>query len=264
MITMQELKGKNVLITGASSGIGRAIGIEFAKYGANIAINYRKDKQGAIYTQREVGEYKTNSCIIQADVGIELDVINMVKKAIKELGSIDILINNAAIQIEIPTHERDVETFDRVISTNIRGPFICSREVLKHFLARKYPGVIINISSPHEIIPKPGYVDYAISKGGMKNFTQTLALEYSHLGIRVNAVAPGAVETRMNESWMNDNNKRAEVEKLIPLGWVAKPEDISPSVVFLASDKAKYITGATLFVDGGAVLYPERRTNSGS
>jgi glucose 1-dehydrogenase len=258
---LKGLRGKNVLITGASIGIGRAIAIRFAEEGANIAINYRSHKEEAEATEREVKKFGVNTFLIQADVAIETDVIRLISSTIKALGAIDILINNAAVQNQVPSHQRTAQNFDNTIAVNLRGPFLCAREVIKHFLSRNYPGVIINISSPHEIIPKPGYIDYAASKSGLNNITQTLALEYAEKGIRVNAVSPGATITPMNESWAFDPKKRIKVEKHIPLGRAAKPEEIAPAVVFLASEEASYITGALLRVDGGATLFPEYRQN---
>ncbi|MHA1819794.1 MAG: glucose 1-dehydrogenase [Promethearchaeota archaeon] len=260
---MNGLKNKNVLITGGSRGIGRAIALRFAEEGANIIINYRSSIQSAEETMKLCKERNKSIKIksIQADVSKEAEIIKMVEKSIEFLGSIDILINNAGIQKMIPSHERSTEEFDKTIAVNLRGAFICSREVLKHFLARNYPGVIINISSPHEVIPKPQFVDYAVSKAGLRHLTRTLALEYAEKGIRINAVAPGATITDMNKNWVFDENKRKIVESHIPLGRVATPEDVAPAVAFLASDEASYITGVTLFVDGGAQLYPEYRQN---
>ncbi|MBD3350792.1 MAG: SDR family oxidoreductase, partial [Candidatus Lokiarchaeota archaeon] len=239
---MKDLKGKTVLITGASRGIGRAIAIEFAKYGSNVIINYRSRKEEAEKTKSEVSKYNVDSMIIQADVAIEQDVKNMFENAIADFKMIHILVNNAGIQSEKPSHLRDMKTFDRTISVNLRAPFLCSREILNHFLEKNYAGVIINISSPHEVIPKPGFVDYAASKSGLKNLTQTLALEYAEKGIRINSVAPGAIITDMNEDWAKDPILRRKVESHIPLGYAATPDEIAPSVVFLASNLAKYIT----------------------
>lgn len=258
---MNGIKNRNVLVTGGSRGIGRAIVLEFAKYGANVAINYRSNLEAAEETENQIKHFDVKSTIIQADVGEESDIKNMVSKTIENLGTIDILVNNAAVQSEKPSHKRDSKTFDRILATNLRGPFLLCKYTIQHFLARNYPGVIINISSPHEVIPKPGYIDYSVSKAGLRNLTATLALEYSRQKIRVNSVAPGAVVTDINKSWIDDPEKKKVVESHIPLGYTAQPEQIAPSVVFLASDDASYITGTTLFVDGGAMLYPEYREN---
>ncbi len=258
---MKGLKGKNVLVTGASVGIGQAIAIRFAEEGCNVAINYNSTRSGAEKTQEQVDKFGVKSIIVQADVSKEEDCINMVERTIESFGSLDILVNNAAIQKNIPSHKRKLEDHNQVMGVNLSGPFICARESINHFLEREYPGTIINISSPHEIIPKPGFISYSMSKGGLGNLTRTLALEYARNGIRVNSVAPGATLTRINKSWKDDPEKKAAVEKNIPLGWAAEPEEIAPSVIFLASDEAGYVTGITMYVDGGAVLYPSYMKN---
>ena len=258
---MKGLKNKNVLITGASRGIGKAIAIRFAEEGANVAINYVGNLKAAEETQEQCTKFGINAITIKADMSNELEIISMVEKSIENLGSIDILVNNAAIQNKVASHERTTINFDSTIAVNLRGPFICSREIIKHFIQRNYSGIIINISSPHEIIPKPGYIDYAISKAGMTNLTRTLALEYAEKGIRVNSIVPGAVITDINSNWINDPEKKRKVESHIPLLRAGTPEEIAPMVVFIASEDSSYITGASIYVDGGASLFPEYRYN---
>jgi len=264
---MNGLKGKNTLITGASSGIGQAIAIRLAQEGCNIAINYRKSPSGAEETEemalqkacKNVEICGVKSLLVQGDVSQEEDVVEMVNTVIEEFGSLDILINNAGIQTECPSHEITAEDFDRVIGVNLRGSYLCARETIKHLLTQNRSGVIINISSVHEIIPRPMYVSYSISKGGMENMTKTLALEYAHRGIRVNSVAPGATITPINEAWTDDPEKKAVVESHIPMRRAGTSEEMAAAVAFLASDEAAYITGQTLFVDGGLSLYADFR-----
>jgi glucose 1-dehydrogenase len=263
---MKGLKGKNVLVTGASSGIGQAIAVRFAQEGANVAINYRKNPEDAKETEEMVenacGEIRgcgVESLLVQADVSQEEDVVKMVAAVVEKFGRLDILINNAGIQIEGAAHEMKIEDFDRVVAVNLRGAYICARETLKHFLYRSGGGVILNISSVHEIIPKPKYVGYSVSKGGMENLTRSLALEYASNNIRVNAIAPGATITPINKSWINDPEAKAEVESNIPMGRAGTSEEMAASVAFLCSDEAAYITGQTLFIDGGLTLYPSFR-----
>ena len=264
---MQGLKGKNALITGASSGIGQAIAIRLAQEGANIAINYRKSPEGAEETeeqamQKACGDVENcgvKSLLVQGDVSQEQDIVEMVNTVVAQFGSLDILINNAGIQTECPSHEVATDDFDRVLSVNLRGAYLCARETIKHLLSRNRPGIIINISSVHEMIPRPLYVSYSISKGGVENMTKTLALEYAHQGIRVNAVAPGATITPINEAWTDDPEKKAVVESHIPMGRAGTAEEMAAAVAFLASDEAAYITGQTLFVDGGLTLYADFR-----
>lgn len=264
---MQGLKQKNALITGASSGIGQAIAIRLAQEGANIAINYRSSPEGAeeteeIAMQKACGDIENcgvKSLLVRGDVSQEADIIKMVDTAVDKFGSLDILINNAGIQTESRSHEVTAEDFDRVIGVNLRGAFLCARETIKHFLSRNSAGVIINISSVHEIIPRPMYASYSISKGGMENLTKTLALEYADRGIRVNSIAPGATVTPINEAWTNDPEQKAIVESHIPMRRAGTSEEMAAAVAFLASDEAAYITGQTLFIDGGLTLYADFR-----
>jgi glucose 1-dehydrogenase len=198
------------------------------------------------------------SLLVQGDVSQEEDIIEMVNTVVEQFGSLDILINNAGIQKECPSHEISTKDFDNVLSVNLRGAFLCAREAIKHFLAQNR-GIIINISSVHEIIPRPFYASYSISKGGMENLTKTLALEYAEHGIRVNAIAPGATITPINQAWVDDPQQKAIVESHIPMGRAGTAEEMAAAVAFLASDEAAYITGQTLFIDGGLTLYADFR-----
>lgn len=264
---MKGLKGKTALITGATSGIGQAIAIRLAQEGCHVAINYRRNPESAEDTQtqamekacHQVEDCGVRSLLVQGDVSQEVDIIKMVETTIENLGSLDILINNAGIQTESPSHEVETADFDRVLNVNLRGAFLCARETIKHLLATNRPGVIINISSVHEIIPRPFYASYSISKGGMGNLTKTLALEYAQQGIRVNGIAPGATVTPINDDWTSDPEKRAVVESHIPMGRAGTTEEMAAVVAFLASDEAAYITGQTLFIDGGLTLYADFR-----
>ncbi len=261
-----KLEGKTALITGASTGIGKAIAIRLAQEGANVAINFRSAPDEAAATQVVVHEaclaVRNHGCrdvIVQADISQETHVQEMFSRVISEFGRIDILVNNAGIQKPAPSHEIEAIDFDRVLSVNLRGAFLCSREAIRHFLSRGGGGVILNNSSVHEIIPKPKYLPYSISKGGMENLTKSLALEYADRGIRVNAVGPGAVVTPINSAWIDNPQARRDVESHIPMGRAAQPEEIASVFSFLASDDASYITGQTLFACGGLTLYPEFR-----
>lgn len=259
---MKGLKGKSVLVTGASSGIGQAIAIRFAQEGANVAINYYSDKEEAEETKDDIDQAcqsiegcGVKSLVVQADVSQEEDVDRMFTTAVDTFGDLDILINNAGMQIPGPSHEIAIDKVDRMIAINLRGAYLCARKAIQHFLAHQKAGIILNTSSVHEIIPRPQYVGYSISKGGMENMTRTLALEYAKHGIRVNAIGPGATATPIND-WADDPEARAEVEKHIPMRRAGTPEEMAAVTAFLASDDASYITGQTLFVDGGLTLYP--------
>jgi glucose 1-dehydrogenase len=261
-VSVLRLEGKNVLVTGASSGIGRAVAIRFAREGANVAINYFGEAGEARATEelaREAGLGSGKYMLVAADVADEGQVAAMFAEVLGAFGGIDVLVNNAGIVKMSASHEVEMSDFDRVMSVNLRGAFLCAREAIRHFLARGGGGVILNNSSVHEVIPKPMYLPYSISKGGMENLTKSLALEYAGAKIRVNAVGPGAVLTPLNKSWMGDAKARMEVESHIPMGRAAEPEEIASVFAFLASEDASYVTGQTIFACGGLTLYPEFR-----
>jgi glucose 1-dehydrogenase len=258
---MHGLSGQRVLVTVGYQGIGRAVAQRFLEEGATV---FMTDK-APVAALREV-EQQLNATFpgkvasAHLDVADEGQIVETVKQAALHMGGIDILINNAGINHQSPSHEYRVADFDRVLSINLRGAFLCSREALKLFLAQG-SGVIVNNSSCHELIPKPEFVAYAISKAGMAGLTRSLALEYAGRGIRVNAVGPGAVVTPMNAAWTGDSDKRKAVEAHIPLARAAEPAEIAGAFAFLASSDARYITGQTLFVDGGLTLFADFRDN---
>jgi glucose 1-dehydrogenase len=262
---MRGLKGKNVLVTGGSSGIGQVIAVRFAENGANVAINYRRQPVEAAETHAQVRECArvhqegVRDVLVQGDVSAEKDVVQMVKRAAAELGGLDVLINNAGIQISRPSDELSSEEFDEVLAVNLRSAFLYAREAIRHFIECECPGVIINVSSVHQLIPKPDYLGYSVSKGGMQNLTGTLALEYAGRGIRVNAIGPGATVTPINRAWIEDPLKREQVESHIPIGRAGTADEMGGVACFLASDDATYITGQTIFVDGGLTPYPSFR-----
>ncbi|MEG4199157.1 SDR family oxidoreductase [Microcoleus sp. Pol12A5] len=243
------------------------IAIRLAQEGCNIAVNYRKSLEEAedneeVALQKACGqasECGVETLLVQGDVSKEDDILRMVKSVIDKFGSLDILINNAGIQTESASHEVPTDEFDRVIAVNLRGAYLCARETIKHLLEQQRSGVIINISSVHEIIPRPTYISYSISKGGMGNLTKTLGLEYASRGIRVNAIAPGATITPINENWTDNPGQKAVVESHIPMGRAGTSEEMAASVAFLTSDEAAYITGQTLYIDGGLTLYGDFR-----
>lgn len=264
---MGSFEDKNVLVTGASTGIGRAIAQHFGRQGANVAINYYSNRDEAEETRQQVLETckqieacGRNAILVQADVSKEDDVDRMFKETLSNLGGLDILINNAGMQIEGASHEIAIEAFDRMLAVNLRGAFLCARQAIRHFLEHNISGVIINNSSVHQEIPRPGYLGYTVSKGGMENMTRTLALEYAHQNIRVNAIGPGATATPIND-WATDEESRSKVANFIPMGRVGTPEEMAIAAAFLASDDAAYITGQTLFIDGGLTLYPSFRND---
>jgi glucose 1-dehydrogenase len=263
---MPGLLGKNVLVTGGTSGIGQAVAVRFAEHGANVAINYVTTPEEAAGTEeevhaclRKVRQHGVRDVLVQGDVSSEEDVVRMVREVAERLGGLDILINNAGIQISRPSEQLAGDEFDQVLAVDLRGSFLCAREAIKRFLADENRGVVINVSSVHELIPRPNYLSYSISKGGMGNMTRTLALEYARRGIRVNAVGPGATITPINRAWTDDPVKTAIVSSHIPLGRPGTAEEMAGVCAFLASDDAAYITGQTIFVDGGLTLYADFR-----
>jgi glucose 1-dehydrogenase len=263
---MRGLKGKNVLVTGGTSGIGQAIAVRFAQYGANVAINYLRRPEEAEETEEEVHacvrrvrEEGVRDVLVKGDVSKEDEVVGMVNDAITQLGGLDVLVNNAGIQISRPSNELSGADFDKVLAVNLRGAFLCAREAINRFLQSESPGVIINVSSVHQRIPKPKYLGYSVSKGGMQNLTTTLALEYAGRGIRVNGIGPGATITPINRAWVDDPVKSEMVTSHIPLGRAGTADEMAGIACFLASDDAAYITGQTLYVDGGLTLYPDFR-----
>src|ERR671935_825197 len=263
---MRGLRGKNVLVTGGTSGIGQAIAIRFAEYGANVAINYLRAPEEATETEERVHaclarvrQRGVRDVLVRGDVSKEEDVVAMLDSAVDGLGGIDVLVNNAGIQISRPSHELSASDFDKVLAVNLRGAFLCAREAIRRFLAAGTPGVVINVSSVHQLIPKPNYLGYSTSKGGVRNLTTTLALEYAARGIRVNAIGPGATITPINRAWIDDPVKREMVESHIPMGRAGTADEMAGVTCFLASDDAAYITGQTLFVDGGLTLFADFR-----
>lgn len=264
---MKGINGKKVLVTGGSSGIGQSIAIKFAEYGADVAINYYSDREDAEETEDAIEQCRERvkqsgreELLVQADVGKKEDVDRMFDTVLSEWGMLDYLINNAGIQIAADSHEVEIDKLTRVINTNTIGAFMCAQRAIQHWLDADKPGAIINVSSVHQIIPKPRFVGYSISKGGMQNMTRTLALEYAGRNIRVNGIGPGATITPINSAWVDDPEKKEMVESHIPMGRAGQSEEMAEAAAFLCSDLAAYITGQTLFIDGGLTLYPDFRT----
>jgi glucose 1-dehydrogenase len=264
--TQRGLKGKNVLVTGGSSGIGQAIAVRFAEHGANVAINYLTTPDEAADTEQQVHacvakvrQEGVQDVLVGGDVSKEEDVVRMMDETVRGLGGIDVLVNNAGIQISRPSHELSQADFEKVLAVNLRGAFLCAREAIKRFLDAGKGGSIINVSSVHQLIPKPNYLGYSVSKGGMQNLTRTLALEYGGENIRVNGIGPGATITPINRAWVDDPEKAAMVTSHIPLGRAGTADEMGGVACFLASDDAAYITGQTIFVDGGLTLFADFR-----
>ncbi|EOR93297.1 Glucose 1-dehydrogenase [Arcticibacter svalbardensis MN12-7] len=258
-----EVIGQTVLVTGASSGIGQGIAIEFGKQGANVVVNYHSDEDGAKYTLEQIIRAGGKGFIHKANVGKEEEVVAMFNKAVDEYGTLDVLINNAGIQKDSEFSSMTLDQWNMVINTNLTGQFLCAREAIQLFESKKesFPegkaiGNIIFISSVHDIIPWACHVNYASSKGGILMLMKSLALEVAPKKIRINGISPGAIATDINDDVWNDDEKKNQLLKLIPYKRIGLPEDIAKVAVWLASGDSDYITGTTIYVDGGMTLYP--------
>ena len=259
----RKLEGQVAIITGASSGIGAGMAIAFAQAGARVIINFSSSQHKAEQVLQEVIKLKGDGIIFRADVSREAEVQAMFRKAIDLYGTVDILVNNAGLQKDSSFHEMTLEDWDRVLSINLTGQFLCAREAIREFMRRgvvpqrsKAAGKIICISSVHEKIPWAGHANYAASKGGVMMLMKSIAQEYAPLKIRVNSIGPGAVRTPINQDAWKTPEAYENLLKLIPSGRIGEVADISNAAVWLASDDADYIHGITLFVDGGMLLYP--------
>lgn len=263
-----RLLDRHAVVTGGSRGIGRAIAERFVAEGALVAVNHPGDEDAAEATlaalyaiDQKAGRGKRNHLVIKADVADEQAVKAMVADAVSQWGRLDCMVCNAGIQSVTEGHDFDAATFQRIIDVNLNGAALCAREAIAHFLTRAGGGSVIATSSVHQLIPKPTYLAYAASKGALGQMVRTLALEYADKGIRVNAVAPGAVTTDINAAWIHDQKARAGVESHIPMGFAADASQIAPLYAFLASEEAVYVTGQTLYACGGLTLFGEFKQN---
>jgi len=240
-------------VTGAGTGIGRATARRLAADGATVVINHVGDVGDAV---QEIEREGGRAIDIEADVSQEDQVESMFARAREELGGpIDLLVNNAGVEAPFPLEDMPLEEWQRVLDVNLTGPFLCSRAFVRHEPPRN--SAIVNISSVHEVIPWPKFAHYCASKGGLKLFAQTIARELAPRGIRVSLVAPGAILTPINRKLIEDPEKRRTQEEQVPWGRLGEPEEVAAAVAWLAGPDAEYVTGTTLFVDGGMTLYPK-------
>lgn len=252
----RPLTGRRALVTGAATGIGRATAERLAADGAAVVVNHVGDPEPAEQLVAEIGDRGDRAIAIAADVSDEEQVRDLFARATAELGVLDVLVNNAGIEQPFALTEMPLAEWNRVLSVNLTGPFLCSREFARGLGEDGAGGVIVNVSSVHEVIPWPQFSHYCASKGGLKLFAQTIAVELAPRGIRVVGVAPGAIVTPINQSLSDESDKRRAVEAEIPLGRLGQPEEIAAAIAWLAGPQAQYITGSTLCVDGGMTLYP--------
>ncbi len=264
MTDSSPLKGQKAIVTGANSGIGKAIATALGRAGADVVVNYRDGEDAAVAVVKEIAQGGSRAIAIRADVSREAEVKDLFRSSIEQLGTVDILVNNAGLQRDAPFEDLTLDQWNAVIGVNLTGQFLCAREAVREFKRRgvvpavsRAAGKIICISSVHEVIPWAGHVNYAASKGGVMLMMKSLAQEVAPHRIRVNSIAPGAVRTPINrEAWSTPEALEALL-RLIPYRRIGEPEDIGQAAVWLASDQSDYVNGTSLFVDGGMTLYPE-------
>jgi glucose 1-dehydrogenase len=246
-----RLVGRNALVTGSDQGIGQAIALLLAEEGANVVVNYRANQAGADETRGKIEKLGRRAAVVQADVGSIAEAQRLVSDSIRDLGGLDILVNNAGIEKRADFWDVTEADYRAVIEVNLTAPFFLTQTFVRHLRDTKRPGKVINISSVHEELPFPHFTSYCMSKGGLKMMMRNLAIELAPLGITVNNVAPGAIETPINRKLLGDPKLLAALQDNIPLRRLGQPSDVAQVVAFLASSGADYITGATIVVDGG-------------
>lgn len=260
---VKSLSGQTALVTGGSSGIGRAIAIAIGHAGADVVVNYSSNEQAALAVCDEIERCGSAAFAIRADVSKEDQVRAMFAQALERFGTLDILVNNAGLQRDAPFDEMTLAQWQEVLDVNLTGQFLCSREAVREFKRRGVrpeiscaAGKIICVSSVHEVIPWAGHVNYAASKGGVMLMMKSISQELAPYRIRVNSIGPGAIRTPINRQAWETPEAYQELMKLVPYNRIGEPEDIGRAAVWLASDEADYINGTTLFVDGGMTCYP--------
>ena len=248
---MGQFDQKVAVVTGADSGIGRAIAIAFAKEGATVVVNYAHAQDKAEEVRQIIEQNHGRVLVVQADVSQYQQVANLIAQTVQHFDRLDIMVNNAGMEIHSPFLEETEQNFDRVLGVDLKGAFFGAQLAAREMVKRKTPGRIINISSVHEDLPMPGNVPYCCAKGGMRMLTRTICLELAPHNITVNNIGPGAVHTPIDRDVEADPEKMGALLKEIPLHRMAQPEEVAQLALYLASDAAAYVTGATYFIDGG-------------
>ena len=257
------LAGQPALVTGANSGIGKAIAVGLARAGADVVVNYVVDPASADEVVAEIEALGRRAIAIKADVSREDEVTAMFDQAVKAFGTLHIVVSNAGLQRDAPYEQMTLDQWNTVIGVNLTGQFLCTRAAVREFTRRGLDesvsmaaGKILCMSSVHQQIPWAGHANYAASKGGVDMLMRSLAQEVAPRRIRVNSIAPGAIRTPINTEAWSTPKAYADLMTLVPYKRIGEPDDIARAAVWLASDAADYVTGATLFVDGGMTLYP--------
>jgi glucose 1-dehydrogenase len=248
-----QLRDKVAIVTGSSSGIGRAIALAFAREGAAVAVNYARNAAGAESTVKEIADGGGRALAVQADISKPEDVKNLVGRTVREFGRLDIMVNNAGVEHKMPFLETPLEVWEEVIAVNLRGPWLGCQETARQLVAQGGPGRIINVSSVHEDLPMPTNSPYCAAKGGLRMLTRTIAVELAPHDITINNIAPGAIETPMDAPLEEHPRQMEELLSEIPLGRMGKPEEVASLALYLASDASAYVTGSTFFIDGGMI-----------
>lgn len=248
---MGQLDQKVAIVTGSDSGIGRAIAIQFASEGAIVVINYAHAQDKAEEVRQTIAKNNGKALVIQADVANYQEVTRLIQQTVERFNRLDIMVNNAGMEIHSPFLEETEQNFDRVLGVDLKGAFFGAQLAAREMVKRQTAGRIINISSVHEDLPMPGNVPYCCAKGGLRMLTRTICLELAPHNITVNNIGPGAVHTPIDRDVEADPEKMAALLKEIPLHRMAQPDEVAKLALYLASDAAAYITGATYFIDGG-------------
>ena len=248
-----RLTRKIAVVTGSSSGIGQAIALRFASEGANVVIDFRSHPEAAEETRAKAEAFGVKAIVVNADVSKIADTENLIEEAWKQLGGCDLLVNNAGVEKNAAFMDVTEEDYDLVLDVNLKGVFFITQAFVKRLRDAKLPGSIINISSVHEDMVFPNFSTYCASKGGVRMLMRDLAVELGSMNIRVNNIAPGAIDTPINSALLADKPKLDALLRNIPLGRMGKPEDVAALALFLASDDGAYVTGSTFFVDGGLI-----------
>ncbi len=248
---MGALDQKVAIVTGADSGIGRAIAIQFAREGATVVVNYAHAQDKAEEVRKTIEQSQGKVLVIQADVSQYQQVTGLVQQTIEHFNHLDIMVNNAGMEIHSPFLDVDEQQFDRVVGVDLKGAFFGAQAAAREMVKRQTAGRIINISSVHEDLPMPQNVPYCCAKGGLRMLTRTICLELAPHNITVNNIGPGAVHTPIDADVEADPEKLKALLAEIPLHRMGQPEEIAQLALYLASDAAAYVTGSTFFIDGG-------------